>query len=43
MRYMLIEGELYKKSITLPYLKCLGMEESELAMKEITREFMEIR
>lgn len=33
--YMLIEGELYKKSFTLSYLKCLGKEESELAMRKI--------
>lgn len=40
--YILIEDELYKNSFTLTYLKCLGIEESELTMKEIHEGIIEI-
>ena len=33
-RYTLLEGILYKKSFTLPYLRCLGLEKAEYALKE---------
>ena len=35
LRYMLIEGILYKKSFVVPYLKCLRPDEVELALKEV--------
>ena len=34
-RYTLLEGILYKKSFTLPYLRCLGPEEAEYALSKI--------
>ena len=34
-RYTLLEGTLYKKSFTLPYLRCLGPNEAEYVLKEI--------
>ena len=34
-RYTLLEGILYKKSFTLPYLRCLGPKEAEYALSEI--------
>lgn len=33
-RYTLIDGELYRHSITLPYLKCLTEDEAEHALCE---------
>ena len=35
LRYVLIEGILYKKSFVIPYLKCLRPDEAELALKEV--------
>lgn len=34
-RYILIEGELYKRSFTMPYLKCLGEKEDEYALRKV--------
>ena len=34
LRYVLIEGILYKKSFMIPCLKCLKTDEVELALKE---------
>ena len=35
LRYVLIEGILYKKSFVIPYLKCLRPDEAEMALKEV--------
>ena len=35
VRYILIDNILYKKSFSLPYLKCLGQDEVEYALREI--------
>lgn len=34
-RYTIIEGELYKRSFTMPYLKCLGEKEAEYALRKL--------
>ena len=34
-RYILIDGVLYKKSFTLPYLRCLGPNVAEYTLGEI--------
>ena len=34
-RYILIDDVLYKKSFSLPYLRCLGSEEAQYALREI--------
>ena len=34
-RYILIDDVLYKKSFSLPYLRCLGPEEAQYALREI--------
>ena len=34
-RYTLINGVLYKKSFTLPYLRCLSPDKVEYTLKEI--------
>ena len=34
-RYILINDVLYKKSFSLPYLRCLGSEEAQYALREI--------
>ena len=34
-RYILIDDVLYKKSFSLPYLKCLGPKEAQYALREI--------
>ena len=34
-RYILIDDVLYKKSFNLPYLRCLGPEEAQYALREI--------
>ena len=34
-RYILIDDILYKKSFSLPYLRCLGQDEAEYALREI--------
>ena len=33
--YILIDDVLYKKSFSLPYLRCLGSEEAQYALREI--------
>lgn len=34
-RYSLMQDTLYRKWFTLPYLKCLGMDQTEYVMREI--------
>ena len=34
-KYILIDEVLYKKSFSLPYLKCLGSNEAQYALREI--------
>ena len=34
-KYILIDDVLYKKSFSLPYLRCLGLEEAQYALREI--------
>ena len=35
IRYVLIDDILYKKSFSLPYLRCLGSDEAQYALREI--------
>ena len=35
LRYVLIDWVLYKKSILIPYLKCLRLPEAEIALTEV--------
>ena len=35
LRYTLIDDVLYKKFFTLPYLRCLGSDEADYALREI--------
>ena len=34
-RYILIDDVLYKKSFSLPYLRCLGLDEAHYVLREI--------
>ena len=34
-KYILIDDVLYKKSFNFPYLRCLGSEEAQYALREI--------
>lgn len=38
LRYVLLDGVLYKRSLTLPYLRCLSPTKSKLVMTEIHKE-----
>ena len=35
IRYVFIDDILYKKSFSLPYLRCLGSDEAQYALREI--------
>lgn len=34
-RYTFVEGKLYKRSFTLPFLKCLNEREAEYALRQV--------
>ena len=40
-RFILIKDVLYKRGFSRPYLRCLGTEEADYVMREVTKEFAE--